>query len=267
MRFYLLLACLLLPACGLGEDDLALVGGRRITKAEFEAYLTHKRLDQVDEKRRQQLLDQYLERETLAAAIEKSDKLDEALIQAELNEFRKEMLISRYFDKVLKDTVTDEAVRGYYGAHAADYEERKVHVAHILVRANRTMGEAERQAKLTKAQEAYSKVRAGGDFAGIAAAYSEDKVSAPKGGDLGWLKQGAIDKGFSERVFAMKVGEVSEPFETSFGFHVVELLEGPTTVKRPFEAVQGDIRYQLRNEVKEAEVKRLMAAVTAKKAS
>lgn len=256
-----------LQACGMGADELARVNGRAVTRAEFEAFLRFKRLDKVDEKRKATLLDQYLEREVLAAGIEQAKMLDQALVRAELNEFRKEMLISRYFEAYLKDRVSDEAVRNYYAAHAKDYEERKVHVAHLLLRADRNTPETERQAKLTTAQEAYSKLRAGADFAEIATSYSDDAVSAKKGGDLGWLKEGAIDQAFTERVFAMKEGEISEPFETSFGFHVVKLLENPTTVKRPFEAVQGDIRYQLRNQAKEAELERLLSQTKMKRAS
>jgi peptidyl-prolyl cis-trans isomerase C len=56
----------------------------------------------------------------------------------------------------------------------------------------------------------------------------------------------------------MEPNQISEPFETAFGFHVVKLLEGPVVVKKPFEAVSGDIRYRLRNQAKDAELKRLL---------
>ena len=54
---------------------------------------------------------------------------------------------------------------------------------------------------------------------------------------------------------------MSEPFETPFGFHVVKLIDGPKVVKRPFDAVAGDIRYQLRNKAKQAEIERLKGKV------
>ena len=123
------------------------------------------------------------------------------------------------------------------------------------------MSEPERKAKLTTAQEAYSKIRAGKDFAQIAKDYSEDKVSAKKGGDLGWLKEGSIDPRFSKTLFELEPGSVSEPFETPFGFHIVKLIEGPKVVKRSFETVAGDIRYQLRAKAKNAEIERLMGKV------
>jgi peptidyl-prolyl cis-trans isomerase C len=250
-------ACLLMSACDSGEK-LADVGDKRITKEQFEAYLKLKRLDANDEQQRQVMLDQYLEREALAVVIEDQELLDSEMTAAELNEFRKEMLISRYFEKFLADRVGDDAVTNYYNTHAADYEARKVRVAHILFRVNQNMDEVARKAKLTAAQEAYSKIKAGQSFEEAAKAYSEDTVSGKKDGDLGWLAEGAIDKRFSDKIFNMQADEVSEPFETNFGFHIVKMLEGPMVVKQPFETVMGRIRHQLRNEAKEAELKRLL---------
>ena len=254
-----IVALLALSACGDKTPKLATVDGRTITQAQFDAYAKFKRLPIQDENKRTALVDQYLEREALASAIEKSNVLDKALTDAELNEFRKEMLISRYFEQYLRDQVSDQAVQNYYASHAKDYEEKKVHVAHILIRTKKNMSETERKAKLTTAQEVYSKISAGEDFAKVAADYSEDTISGKKGGDLGWMKEGAIDAAFSKKIFEMNPGDVSEPFETPFGFHVVKQLEAPTVVKRPFEAVKGDIRYQLRSQAKNAELKRLSA--------
>jgi len=160
-------------ACGDSDKSstLATVNGKSITKTEFDAHLKFKRIPEKDEKHHQRLLDQYIEREALASVIEGEGLLDKDLIQAELDGFRKEMLISRYFEKYLKDKVTDQAVENYYNTHAGDYEEKKVHVAHVLIRTNKKMGETERKAKLTTAQEAYSKVRTGKDFAEIAKDY------------------------------------------------------------------------------------------------
>ena len=255
-----LAATIMLSACS-NDSNLATVGNKKISASEFDAYMKFKRIPTKDEKRKAAVLDQYLEREALAEAILNGDVLDAKLIEAELNEFRKEMLISRYFEKYLKEQVTDESTKIFYAANAKDYEIKKVQVAHILVRTRPDMDEAERKSKLTTLQEAYSKIKSGKEFAEIASTYSEDKISAKKGGDLGWLKEGAIDAKFSEVAFALKAGEVSDPFETPFGFHVVKLISEPKVIKRPFDAVKGNIRYQLRNMAKAAELKRLTASV------
>ena len=256
---------LILTGCAKNENTLAKIGDKSITTEQFEEFAEFKRINIADEQKKQAALEQYLEREALADAVLKEDVLNKGLIEAELNEFKKEMLISRYFDQYLKNQVSDEAVQNYYNSKASDYEQSKVRVSHVLIRTNRNMQEAERQAKFTTAQEAHSKLYAGVDFAEVASSTSEDTVSAKKGGDLGWLQEGAIDPVFSKTVFSMKAGDVSEVFETPFGFHVVKLVEGPLTVKRPFESVQGDIRYQLRNEAKDAELKRLLSIIKIEK--
>lgn len=255
----ILTLAVMLTACD-RDPKLAQVNGKNISENDFAAYLKFKRVPEKDTKRKEALLKQYLERESMAAVIEKSDVLDKEQIDAELNEFRKEMLISRYFQKFLADKVSDEAVKNYYNNHANEYEKRKVNVSHILFRTNQAMGEAERKAKLTAAQEAYSKIKSGKKFEDIAKASSEDKISGKKGGNLGWIREGAIDKKFSELVFNMKKDEVSEPFETPFGFHIVKLIDGPAVIKQPFETVKGDIRYQLRNKAKQAEIERMRKA-------
>lgn len=250
--------------CREREDVIAWVGDRAITQAEFDAFLKHKGLSSADPEVLERAEADYLERERLAYAIEQQSFLDEALVAAELNEFRKQMLISRYVERYLGDQVTDTALRNYYSTHPERYQTEKVRVAHILVRTNAKTDQSELEALLTRAHEVHSKLNAGEDFAELARQFSEDQLSGAKGGDLGWLKRGAIHPEFSSRVFSLKPGEVTEPFRTSFGFHIVKLIEGPEIISTPFEAVKGDIRYELRNQAKQAELAKLIASVELK---
>lgn len=261
-----ILACVFAVfACGDGSNDFARVNGKTISASQFDAFLKFKRIPKTDTGRVEKMADEYLEREALATVIEKEGGLDAPVVEAELNELKKEMLISRYFERFLNDSVTEQAVKNYYENHSDAYEQKKAHVAHILIRTNKKMDESERQAKLTTAQDAYSKVRTGQKFEDVAREYSEDKVSAKKGGDLGWLKEGSISDVFSKKVFEMEQGAVSEPFETPFGYHIVKLIEAPKVIRQPFKSVEGNIRYQLRNEAKQAEVQRLMGKTEIKR--
>jgi peptidyl-prolyl cis-trans isomerase C len=249
------LACAL-AACG--DDRLATVNGAAITPAEFDAYLKYKNLPSDNDRQKRAALEQYAEREALADRIEEQGLLDQQAIAVELNEFRKELLLSRYFEQFLRDKVSDQAVQNYYNANPQQFEEERAHVAHILLRTRRDMDDSERQVKLTTAREVYAKLTAGGDFAALASEYSEDTVSAKSGGDLGWLKRGAISQVFSDKIFGMDAGALAEPFESPFGYHIVKALEKPQSIRQPFESVKGDIRYQLRSQTKDAEVKRLL---------
>ncbi|WP_165666026.1 peptidylprolyl isomerase [Metapseudomonas otitidis] len=251
---------LFLAGCNSSDESIAEVNGKPVTQAQFDAFLKFKRVPAQNTQWVSRELDEYLEREGLAGQIEAQGLLPAEQVETEVAEFRKQMLISRYFEEFLRERVTDEAVRNFYATNPEQFQARKVHVAHILLRTNPGMSENERQALLSKAQEVQSRINAGEDFTALAATFSEDQLSAKQGGDLGWLQDGAIDPAFSGKVFAMKPGEVSEPVVTPFGFHVIKVIEGPQVVKQPFEAVSGDIRYRLRQEAKQAELERLKAA-------
>lgn len=262
--YFTLLLTLVLAGCAKKKDVLAKIGDKELNRTEFAAYLKYKHAPK-DEKSAQKALEEYLDHEALAQSIEQQKLLDQESIKVELGEFRKEMLISRYFEAFLDQKVSDEAINNYYRDHSKDYGQVKVHAAHILLRTNPRMTDVERRAKETTARDIYAKLQGGADFAALAKEQSEDRVSSQNGGDLGWIKQGGIHPTFSKIVFEQKVGVLSEPFETPFGFHIVKVLEGPQTVKLPLQSVFGDIRYELRQKAKEAELKRLKSVVAVKR--
>lgn len=257
----------ILAGCGNGDDapkadaPIAEVNGRAVPQAAFEAYLQVKRIGADDKQRRDRELDNYLQRTGLTEVILSEGLLPAERVDAEVEEFRKQMVISRYFENYLKDKVSEQAIRNFYAANPDRYQAKKVHVAHVLIRTNNKMGDNEKQALLNKAQEVYSRAMAQEDFATLAATYSDDAMSARKGGDLGWIQQGAIDAAFSKAAFDLKEGEVSQPIATPFGFHVVKVLEAAQVIKQPYEKVKGDIRFELRQKAKEAEMARLNGLV------
>lgn len=247
-----LVIALALTGCGESENKSSLVKDEK-----FEAYLNFKRIPLTDEKRVASALVVYNEREAISKAIEKSDLLDKSLIDVEVAEFKKQMLISRYFEAYIKKNVTPEAIKNYYNNNQDEYQNKKIHVAHILFRTNGRMSDEEKNARLLKAKEAHARLQQNEKFEDLAKEYSDDKLSAQKGGDLGWLDEGSIDPVFSRTVFAMDAGAVSEPFVTSYGYHIVKVIEAAKTTTKPFDAVKGDIAYKLKEQAKQAEMNRL----------
>lgn len=92
----------------------------------------------------------------------------------------------------------------------------------------------------------------GRDFAALAARFSEDASTANNGGDLGWFGRGEMVAPFEARAFTGAVNQVSEPFETQFGWHILEVLEQEIN-EAPREALKSRTREQLRR--KKAEEK------------
>jgi foldase protein PrsA len=92
----------------------------------------------------------------------------------------------------------------------------QVHARHILV------------TDPDLAADLVQQLAAGGDFAALATANSEDTGSAQNGGDLGWFPRGIMVSEFEEAAFGLGIGEVSGVITTTYGFHIVEVLEKET---------------------------------------
>ena len=97
----------------------------------------------------------------------------------------------------------------------------QTHARHILVRLNEVVSEADARNRLT---ELKYRVDNGGDFAELARLHSDD-ASAARGGDLGWLSPGDTVPDFEKAMDALKPKQVSAPFRSPFGWHIVQVLE------------------------------------------
>jgi peptidyl-prolyl cis-trans isomerase C len=240
---------------------VATVNGNTIKKSTLDAYLHYKRIPVDNHDVTAQAIAAYLEKTALADAILQQGVLDAESVEVEIAEFKKQMLVSRYFEAFLADKVNQQAVKNYYATNQNMYQSKKAHVAHILFRTNPKMSEEERQALLTRAHEAYSKATSGEEFADLAKEYSDDKLSAGNGGDLGWVQEGAVDPAFTAKSFELAKDEISQPVVTPFGFHVIKVLDEAQIITKPFEAVSGNIRYELRQKAKQAEMERLQGLI------
>ncbi|MDQ3582604.1 MAG: peptidylprolyl isomerase [Pseudomonadota bacterium] len=98
----------------------------------------------------------------------------------------------------------------------------ETHARHILVKPDDLVSAEAARARLDRLRD---RVLAGEDFAGLARLNSADKQSAAKGGDLGWMSPGDLVPKFEDAMTALEPGGVSEPFETEFGWHIVQVLE------------------------------------------
>jgi peptidyl-prolyl cis-trans isomerase SurA len=92
---------------------------------------------------------------------------------------------------------------------------------HILMRPNEVQDDATTRQRLSAIRD---RILAGEDFAALASVTSEDPGSASRGGDLGWTSPGAFDPAFEEVLARLQTDEISEPFRTQFGWHIVQLM-------------------------------------------
>jgi len=97
----------------------------------------------------------------------------------------------------------------------------EVHVRHILIKPSEIRSEAETK---ILAQRLYDRIQAGEDFAELAKSFSEDPGSALNGGDLNWVDPNNLVPEFREVMASSPQGQVSKPFQTQYGWHVLEVL-------------------------------------------
>ncbi len=98
----------------------------------------------------------------------------------------------------------------------------KTKVRHILIKTNELVDDAEAKKRLLALK---ARIADGDDFAALARAHSDDKGSALKGGLLDWVGPGDLVKPFEETMEKLPIKEVSEPFQTQFGWHLIQVLE------------------------------------------
>lgn len=97
----------------------------------------------------------------------------------------------------------------------------QTHARHILMKTNELQDDATVRQKLTQIRD---RIEKGEDFAGLAKTTSEDPGSAAEGGDLGWTDPGTFVPDFEKVLQGLKENEISQPFRTQYGWHIVQLL-------------------------------------------
>jgi len=154
-----------------------------------------------------------------------------------------EQVSVEYIELSLEDiaktiAVTDDKLKAFYEEQKDQYttpERRKI--SHILFAINDKVDEKTALEKALKAQ----KELANKDFAAVAAEVSDDKLTAKTGGDLGLFNAGVMEKSFEDAASALKLGEVSNPVKSAFGYHLIKVTELVPGEIKPFESVKNEV--------------------------
>ena len=131
----------------------------------------------------------------------------------------------------LKAGETSEPLRTPTGYHIVRLNEMRgeagqgvveqTHARHILLKPTEVQDDATVEQRL---RDVRARILKGEDFAGLAKTLSEDPGSAVDGGDLGWTTPGTFVPEFDKALAGLKENEISQPFRTQFGWHIVQLL-------------------------------------------
>jgi peptidyl-prolyl cis-trans isomerase SurA len=140
---------------------------------------------------------------------------------------RDQLVVQQMQGKIAGDVkVSPAEVKAYFESIPADsipFIESEIQVAQILKKP--PVNQAERERVRKELQDIRQKIIDGRSFASMAAFYSEDVVSAAKGGELGFVGRGDLVPEFEAAAFALKGKDISDIIETMYGFHVIQLIE------------------------------------------
>ena len=182
--------------------------------------------------------------------IEEDEELTNFMAQNNISEdyfreeMRKELLMMEYQEYYVNNiNITDEDARAFYDNNPEMFSTNQVSASHILV-------EDEAFANELKAQ-----LNDGADFAELAVAHSTCPSSA-QGGDLGYFGRGQMVPEFENAAFGMEVGDISEPVQTQFGWHII-LLTDRIDDTGDFESAKAMIINQLQQEEMMAHIESL----------
>jgi peptidyl-prolyl cis-trans isomerase SurA len=182
--------------------------------------------------------------EDLIAALKRENQTLESYKVSVKAEIEKSQLIDRQVRR--KVTISDEDVERYYKLNTSKFRTNdRAHIRHILLPLDENPKPEQVQQAMAKGKELRQQIAAGADFATIAREYSQGAGHAD-GGDIGWVNRGTLISGIEEVAFQkLAVGQVSEPFRTSMGVHIVKLEGHDTGTLQPLSSVAPRIKEEL----------------------
>lgn len=227
----------------------------RFSPTRYLGYLQASRQDAgaFEEKVRQQLSTSRMAR-TFAAALRPLELEREMMKNVENRKANAEVMTIPMETLVIPETISAADVKSfmeksdskgrikaYFDANQAKYAEpEKAKVRHILIRAERAKADDVAKAK-AEAEKIVASLRAGANFESLAKEKSADPGSAKNGGLIDYFARGAMVPEFDAYAFSGKPGEISNPVQTDFGFHVIRVEDRKPATNRKLEDVSEEI--------------------------
>ena len=249
-----IVSTLLLASSLASATTLVTVNGVEITQTDVDSALmnaTQGRFNQVPQEKqaefRKQVLEQLIAKELVYSDAKKTGVLKSKDFKSEYKKVqervKKELAVQVWQKNELdKVTVSNKELKKYYDTNKEEFNEKEsVHARHILVKEEGEAKAIKSQMNSLKGEKLKAK------FIELAMSKSTGP-SGPKGGDLGFFAQGQMVPEFNDKVFSMKVGTVSAPVKTQFGYHLIYLEEKKDKKVLGFTEVKSFIDQRLKME-------------------
>jgi peptidyl-prolyl cis-trans isomerase C len=237
-----------LAACTGGSEEQVVVrvNQTRVTVAEFRRRLDlereripahlHMLMESADVQKR--YAQDLIRREILLQEAARRQIDSRPVVTDRVRQVKEQMMLQTLLKEEISDKVQvpEGDVQAYYEGHPDEFSRDRLRAGHILVA---TEGEAQQVVERLKGKEA---------FEGLARRLSLDKVSGAKGGDLGTIERGTMVPEFEKAAYALKVGEVSAPVKTRFGFHIIRVTRREERPAAPLAQIREELQQRLLGE-------------------
>ena len=219
------------------DKVVAKVNGREITELDVslaEAEIGNDLGSIAPEQRRRVLVEYLIENHLFAQAAEGEKLGSGPAFDERMKYWQRRALRDAYFDKSVKMAVNEaEAKKLYDSQMTAAKPQEEMRARHILVETE------------AKAKEVFELIAHGEDFARMAKQHSKDPGSKEEGGDLGYFTRGQMVLVFEESALKLKKGEVSQPVQSQFGWHIIKLEDKRQRGAPPFDQIKDRIMASL----------------------
>ena len=213
------------------------INGQNVTRSEFEYSYNKNNGDEVIEKT---TVEQYVPlfvnyKLKVAAALDaRLDTL--ASFKAEFAKYRDQQVRPSI---VTSEDVENEARKIYDDRQKMIGDKGLIRPAHILIRLAQKASSAAQDSAKARIDSIYACLRSGADFADLATRLSQDPGSAKRGGLLPWICIGQTLKEFEDVAFSLNKGEMSEPFLSPVGYHIVKMTDRKQL--EPYDSLRANI--------------------------
>ncbi|MEW6518524.1 MAG: peptidylprolyl isomerase [Thermodesulfobacteriota bacterium] len=266
--FFLLSAPSLLMAENLPKTDevLAQVGDNRLTSARLDMMidLMPPQLQVMlrsNDQMRKELINRWVDINLIAQEAVATRIDQEPLVRLKIDEMKNRVLVEALINQRLgtQPPVPKEEVASYYENHSSEFEQgEQVQAQHILIRLTADAGPVDKEKARKTIGMLQDKLKNGESFATLAEQFSEDPGSKNKGGNLGYFSRGQMVKEFEDAAFATEPGKTSPPVQTTFGWHLIHVLDRKAPQKLPLAQVSKEIEARLKAEHNEKALKKLL---------
>ena len=213
------------------------INGQNVTRSEFEYSYNKNNGDEVIEKT---TVEQYVPlfvnyKLKVAAALDaRLDTL--ASFKQEFAKYRDQQVRPSI---VTSEDVENEARKIYDDRQKMIGDKGLIRPAHILIRLSQKASSAAQDSAKARIDSIYACLRSGADFADLATRLSQDPGSAKRGGLLPWICIGQTLKEFEDVAFSLNKGEMSKPFLSPVGYHIVKMTDRKQL--EPYDSLRANI--------------------------